>query len=128
VLYHKLGQARRQSKVNQARISLLPNVFNGRDAVYVALHEVTAEPVANLEGALEVHSTTDTPITHRRTPERRLDGGDGEPPVAVRQHGQARAIDGDALAVGQVAVPTFDAQLAPRAGHGDVRHAPDVVD
>ena len=117
VLYHKLGEARRQSKVDETRISLLPDVFDRRDAVDMALHEVSAEPVADFNRALEVYSLAGAPSTDRRPAECRLHGRDGEPAGAVREHGQASAVDRDAFAVAEIRVARFNTELATSIGN-----------
>ena len=99
-----------------------------RNAVYVALHEVAAQPVADPQGALEVHPSPASPVADRGPTERRDDGANREPTLAVLDHGEARAVDGNALTVDEIAVAALDAKLASGLGVGDARNRSNVVD
>ena len=76
------------------------------------LHHVPAEPVARGERALEVHAAAGLPVAHRRAAERREHRGHREPAVTELPHREARAVDGDGLAGGQIAIRRADAELA----------------
>ena len=64
--------------------------------------------------ALEIHPAPNAPVADRRALERRVNGGDREPAVAVLAHGETRAVERDALAVGEIAVATAHAAARAR--------------
>ena len=68
------------------------------EAVDVPLDHVPAEAVAEGEGALEVHARVGAEGAERRPRQRLVRDVGEERAAALRQHGQADAVDGDTLA------------------------------
>ena len=56
MLYHKLGEPGGQSKVDEPRVAVLSTRSTVGNAVHVALDEMSAQPVADSQGALEIHA------------------------------------------------------------------------
>jgi len=87
MLHHKLGEARRQSKVNEPGVLPLSYVDDDRDAVHVALYEVAAEPVADTQGTLEIHAKSAAPLADCRPIEGRRHSRDSKPSRPMLAHG-----------------------------------------
>src|SRR5262245_23732982 len=128
MLYHKLGEAHWQSKVDKPGVALLADPLDGRHRIDVPLHEMAAKPVADAQRSLEVHAVPDPPGIDRGATKRRDHGGHSEPLGTVLPHGETRPVHRDALTLDQVVVSTLDAELSPSGGlaYGDDRS--DVVD
>jgi hypothetical protein len=67
-------------------------------SVNMTLHEVTAKPSANREGAFVVESIPNPEFTKVCAPERLKSSFDCERPVVASDHGQARTVHGNAVA------------------------------
>src|SRR5437870_13026742 len=66
VRHHKLEQPRRESKVDEPGVALLPCGQHLGDAVHMTLHEMAAQTITQPERALEVHARPSTPALDRR--------------------------------------------------------------
>jgi len=118
----------RQSKVDEQSVVALTNVYDGRDSIDVPLDEMTAEPVPGAKSAFQIHSPALGPITDRCSIQRRCDGSDCEPIRPEFANSEARAVDGDALAQGEIGIVAFDAELSARGRFRDARNDSDFFD
>ena len=89
---------------DEDRVARFSYSAHGSDAIDVALHDVAAEPVGRLEGALEVYSLARRPIAHCRPAQCSNDRRNREAAIGAIVHGQAGAVDGDAFAILEVVV------------------------
>ena len=90
-------------------------------AIHVALHDVSAEPVADPERALQVDPVPDGRVGEAGPVERGVHDVDGEPAAARPHHREAGAVDRDALAALDAAERRGDDELesAPRIATPD---------
>src|SRR5690348_10715126 len=128
VAHHKVGQAWRQGKVNEARVAALANCNDVRDPIDVALDEMPTQTVAGADGSLEVHAMAGLPGSHGRPRQGRAHGRGGKPLRASRTDGEAGAVHRDALPFGQVVVIASDAKFATGAGWSHSLDRADIVD
>ena len=91
------------------------------------LNQMTAEPVAELHGALEVDASADGPPIHGRAPERRYDCSNGEPSIAQLTDSQAGAIHRDALPECKRFVTASNPELTTGVGISDAVDGSDLI-
>jgi hypothetical protein len=128
VPYHKVGEPRRESKIDQACIPVAAYASDARHAVDVTLYEVSAKAIADAQRTLEIHSATRLPRRERGARERRRHRGSAEPPTPALTDGEARTVDGDALALEEIVVAATDPKLTARGRVSDSLDSADVVD
>jgi hypothetical protein len=119
--YHKLGEPWRQSKVDEDRIVPPPNVYDPSYTVDMPLDEMSAKPISSAESAFEVYAPSGLPVTDGRSIERCRDRRDRKPSVAKLAHGEARPVDGNTLAEGEIGVIGVDPKLSTRWRFRDAR-------
>src|SRR6185436_6321328 len=105
-------EGRRNREIDNGSVTVALDGSDCADAVDVALDDVSAETIADPHRSFEVDPGSLLPITDRGSLERRSDGGRGEPPGSELANGETRAVDGDALASGEVRKWRTDAKLA----------------
>src|SRR4051812_30713502 len=101
--------------------AVLTQVTHYGAAVDVPLHDVPAEPVGRAQRQLEVHFRAFTDLRQRGPPQRLVHDVGGEDPVGDRSGGQADAVDGDRIALAQLAGKRsldVQAHAVTRALHG----------
>jgi len=128
VQYHKVGEARRQSKVDESRVIALPNINDAGNAIDVPLYKMAAEPISDAERAFEIHAASGGPFTSGRSIQCGRDGRDGKPSVAMFANGQTRPVDRDAFSVDETFVATIDDELATSSRLANTRNDPNAVD
>jgi hypothetical protein len=128
VLHHKLGEPSGESKIDETRIVHLRNPFDLRNAVHVALHEMTTQPVANAQRTLEIHAMASFPRLDRRAAKCRDNGANREPSIPVFYDRETRSVYGNALTVNQIAIAAFNPKLSTSRRVCDVNDRPNVVD
>ena len=118
----------RHFNINQRGVAALRHSANGRHAIHMSLHEMSAEPIADGERAFEIHTLPLGPRRDRGAVERGDHRRDRKPPRPALAHREARPIHGNRLTVAYRLVRALNAELPPRIRGADAVDGASVGD
>lgn len=122
---HQLAKLGVDGEVDHRGVGASLDLNDPRNAIDVTEHEVSAKAAVGTHGALEIHPPAFSPLGNCGASKRRFNRRDLEPLRSARNDGEARAVHGNTLTLGQVIVRAPDAQRTPS---GRERHALDDAD